>query len=725
MKKSLLLIAATSFLSLGAADIVIDRYGQFAKLNFPEKVTSDEQLKADIEADKAYYASFTPPKRTFWGGLPGSKEKYNLTATGFFHLEKVPALNNRELLVDPEGNLYFHIGMCSTQPGNEFTRVTGREQIYEWIPGEEGEFKPARLGVTASFYIANWIRKFGSFDRAQWQSVMLERCRQLGFNSHAAFTSIFGDNLKYGFAITPCIERFQSTQPFRKINEKFIDPFDEYNFPLLEKAFERVTKRYKGKPEVIGYYTENETFYTTVLSDLFRNTSGLKAKQKFADLMKERYNGDISAFNRNWKTQFKDFNDIVSNEVNATTTASSKDAADFEELFFETYYKLVKETLNKLSPGHLFLGERFLMGQTHNTAVMKAMGKYCDIFSINYYTAEFSHEDMERLYNICKRPLLLSEWSYGANTQGLYGVQTMDNQDERGKAYRRYAENAAASPYVIGHQYFALLDESNTGRGWENFDGERFNLGIVNVCDRPYKDFLKHVSIANNNTYDVIEGKVQPPALSSRKAIKAEKFVMPIGKVKANSVVDGDRAKYPGRPGTVISRSVEGKNVNSADIICGWDAEYFYILYTVPDSTPATNDHKRHICLGDGIEMFFGADLTTSGRMQQGDRQLLIRANQYAQPQYAWSVNGGDLKKALEPKRLCKISTDRKGWSMEVAVPWAELGITPAVGVKFRFDTAIVLSTDRIDERGDKLVWNGLEENYCCRDYWGTVVLED
>jgi hypothetical protein len=62
---------------------------------------------------------------------------------------------------------------------------------------------------------------------------------------------------------------------------------------------------------------------------------------------------------------------------------------------------------------------------------------------------------------------------------------------------------------------------------------------------------------------------------------------------------------------------------------------------------------------------------------------------------------------------------------MEVAVPWAELGITPAVGVKFRFDTAIVLSTDRIDERGDKLVWNGLEENYCCRDYWGTVVLED
>ena len=109
MKKILLFLAAASSLSLSAAGIVIDRYGQFKKLNFPEKVTSDAQLKADVEADKAYYVSFKRPERTFWGGLPGSKEKYGLKATGFFHLEKIKALNNREMLVDPEGNLYFHI----------------------------------------------------------------------------------------------------------------------------------------------------------------------------------------------------------------------------------------------------------------------------------------------------------------------------------------------------------------------------------------------------------------------------------------------------------------------------------------------------------------------------------------------------------------------------------------------------------------------------------------
>jgi hypothetical protein len=375
MRKSFLFLTVFAAVSLSAAEVIIDRYGQFKKLDFPGKVTDDAQLKADIEADKVYYASFKRPERTFWGGLPGSKEKYGLKATGFFHLEKIKALNNREMLVDPEGNLYFHIGMCSTQPGNEFTRVAGREQIYEWLPEEKGKFKPARLGVTASFYIANWIRKFGSFDRAQWQGVMLERCRQLGFNSHAAFTSIFGDNLKYGFAVTPCIERFQRLQPFRKVNEKFIDPFDEYNIPLLEKAFERTTKRYKGKPEVIGYYTENETFYTTVISDIFRCTKPMKVKQHLAVFMKERYKNDIAAFNKNWNSAFQSFNEIVTAELKANTPAANRDAAAFEELFFETYYKLVRNTLNKLSPGHLFLGERFLMGQTHNSAVMKAMGK--------------------------------------------------------------------------------------------------------------------------------------------------------------------------------------------------------------------------------------------------------------------------------------------------------------------------------------------------------------
>ena len=109
MKKTLLALSAASFLSLSAADIIIDRYGQFDKLNFPEKVTSDEQLKADIEADKAYYATFTPPKRTFWGGLPGSKEKYGLKATGFFPFREPLLFDLRCFVCAGQSFLFSHL----------------------------------------------------------------------------------------------------------------------------------------------------------------------------------------------------------------------------------------------------------------------------------------------------------------------------------------------------------------------------------------------------------------------------------------------------------------------------------------------------------------------------------------------------------------------------------------------------------------------------------------
>ncbi|MST98807.1 hypothetical protein FYJ85_17360 [Victivallaceae bacterium BBE-744-WT-12] len=705
--------------------VQIDRYGQFTHLNFPEKVTSDAQLKADIAADEAYYASFPLPERTFWGGLPGSREKYGLTATGFFHLEKVDKLGGRIVLVEPEGNLYFHIGMSVTQPGNEFTRFKGRENIYEWIPEAEGIFKPARTDVTVSFYLANYIRKFGSYDLAAWQRQMIERCRRWGFNSHGAFTSIFGNNADTGFAVTACLERYMKQAPFHLVSADFIDPFDPYNAGLLEKVFAQKMKKYIGKPELIGYYTENERFYSSVITDLLASEKSSPAKERFVSLMRDRYKNDIAAFNRNWQSSFASFDEVAAASLAANTPAANSDAAAFEEVFFDAFYKLLAGTLKKIDPDHLFLGERMLIGQTYNSAVIKAMGKYCDIFSINYYTDEFSHDEIKRLAELSGRPLLLSEWSYGSPEQGLFGVRNVENQEERGKAYSRYAENAAASPYVIGHQYFALLDESNTGRGWEDFNGERFNLGFVNVCDRPYKTFITHAAKSNNLTYDLIEGKATPPELSQAKAIRAEKYVLTVGKVKPGAKIDGNRAKYPGRPGEVLRRSVDGKTGNTADFICGWDENYLYILYTVPDTTPATNNHKRHVCLGDGIELFFGTDLTSTGRMQPGDRQLLVRATPGNDPGYLWCVNGATLHKAQVPLRLCRVSADGKSWSMELAVPWKELGIKPEAGVRLRFDTAVVLSTAQNDERGDKLVWNGLEENYCCRDFWGQMVLEN
>lgn len=710
--------------------VVLDRFGQFDKLEYADKIHSEEELRKDKEAHEKYYASFPKLDRTFWGGLPGSKEKYGLTATGFFHLEKIEALNGRTMLVDPEGNLYFHIAMSGIAPGNEATCVAGRENIYAELPAKDGEFRQAWLGRDAiSFYLVNYIRKYGSYNIETWQKQMVERCRAWGFNSFGVFMWIAGENDKLGFAITDCLERYASRKPFHLICPSFIDPFDEHNFPLLEEDFSEQTRRFRGNPALIGWYTENERFYNIVFPAILAKDQEIPAKRRFAEMMRERYHGDITKFNNAWKTNFVDFEAVASKPMKeAGTPDAEADQAAYEAFFFDAYYKLLSTTLRKVDPDHLYLGERMLVAQTYHEAAVRAMGKYCDVFSVNYYTDEYDPAEIERFAKSSGRPLMLSEWSFGSPEQGLFGCRNKANDEERGKAYSRYAENAAASSCVIGFQWMNLLDESNTGRGFNTTTGERFNMGFINVCDRPFKKLAAHAAASNAKLYDLVEGKAEPVPVSVSAANRAENRILGIGKVKPGIAVDALRTKYPERPGEVINRSVAGRNpsrADRADMICGWDEEYLYILLTVRDDTPASNTHNHPIWQGDAIEVFVGADPDAAGKMRPQDRQLAIRVNTEPTPDFGYDCNGSPVKDVPAPQSRVRVATDRRSYSIEIAFPWKAAGITPKVGMKFKFDVAINFSGEVNTEQSNKLIWNGLEENYFRRDLWGVGVLED
>ena len=54
-------------------------------------------------------------------------------------------------------------------------------------------------------------------------------------------------------------------------------------------------------------------------------------------------------------------------------------------------------------------------------------------------------------------------------------------------AYRYYVENAVADPSIVGAHWFEWVDEPSTGR----FDGENYNIGLVDVTDRPYRELLE------------------------------------------------------------------------------------------------------------------------------------------------------------------------------------------------------------------------------------------
>lgn len=334
---------------------------------------------------------------------------------------------------------------------------------------------------------------------------------------------------------------------------------------------------------------------------------------------------------------------------------------------------------------------------------------------------EFDKAWLDQLAAETGRPLILSEWSYGSAEQGQYGVINKKDQRERGLAYRRYAEHAAAHPAVVGVQWFAYLDQSVTGRWFQKYNGESMNIGLVNVADRPYKTFLAEVMKANCQIYDIMLGKSRPIALN--KISQAENKLIQVAKVTRKAVVDALFNEYPTRPSEPIRRQVEGKKPlpgEQGDFWCAWDEKNLYIYLIVNDRTPAQNRNQgKQLWIGDGIELFIGTDLKSRGGLRFSDRQLVVGAVP-GENRYQWynSVT------SLPIQTATVIAPDKRSYRMEIAVPWKELKVTPFKGLKLRFDLGIDFS-DGAAVRTNQLMWNGSRINNAARQDWGTAVLVD
>ena len=88
------------------------------------------------------------------------------------------------------------------------------------------------------------------------------------------------------------------------------------------------------------------------------------------------------------------------------------------------------------------------------------------------------------------------------------GLCQVKDQYNRGVAYRYYTENAFSHPAVIGAHWFQWSDQANTGRN----DGENYNIGIIDVTDRPYKEMVDAITMMHKNLYMIHSGE-KPPSI--------------------------------------------------------------------------------------------------------------------------------------------------------------------------------------------------------------------
>ncbi|WP_052362123.1 beta-galactosidase [Geminisphaera colitermitum] len=456
----------------------IDRFGQFVRRDYPGKITNEQQLRDDAASDAASLARLSRAPRDPWGGLPGSRQKHDLRATGYFRTDHA---GGRQVLVTPDGNVFFQLGVCCIGTNESMTLVRGRERIFEWLPPRQGKFAGAWFpddptGVV-SFYTANIVRKYDApWDEENESGRAVERLRAWGFNSAGAWSTLTRTMKNARFAGTPQLPlepwMAPGLRPMQGATRTY-DPFQPGVEEIIDRAFAKNVAPHASDPAIIGWFIENEVLYENIPKVVPAQKSDSPSKLRLVELLREKYDGAIDRFNAAWglgAAPFASFDELADTPLFATTPASAADMRDFMALFLETHYSRVERLFRKHAPNHLLLGSRWQPGTAASEQLVRIAARNTDVVSVNYYTDKIDPAFLRRIHEwSSQKPLLLSEWHYTAADQGLGGHQAVASQKERGMAYRNYVEKpprflsssaANGSPIPISRPRAAGLKDS-------------------------------------------------------------------------------------------------------------------------------------------------------------------------------------------------------------------------------------------------------------------------
>ena len=156
------------------------------------------------------------------------------------------------------------------------------------------------------------------------------------------------------------------------------------------------------------------------------------------------------------------------------------------------------------APGKLYLGCRF-KSLRNSDALWNAAAKWCDVISVNSYVNSVAVFG-EGNYAAPKfdRPILHSEFHFGTMHRGMFsaGLCPVGDQCARGRGFRHVVEGALRHPLFVGSHWFQYRDQPLVGRG----DGENYQVGFVDVCDRPYLQLSEAARIVGEGMYETRHG---------------------------------------------------------------------------------------------------------------------------------------------------------------------------------------------------------------------------
>ncbi|MDV9032041.1 beta-galactosidase [Pseudomonas sp. RAC1] len=529
---------------------LIDAYGQSTRSRWPEKIASDEQLKAaDVREQqqlKRWLGEREQQSLDLYGGVIAGPA---FEAQGFFRTEK---RDGRWYLVTPQGHAFYSLGVNAVAADGGRTYVAGRETMFKGLPAQ-GEALSAfygegnnddgnassqgrgfKQGRWFDFYAANLQRTYAkpctpvaesqgpadcaaaTLDATRWQTHSLDRLLAWGFNTLGNWSDpALGEAQRVPYTLPlSIVGDYASISTGMDWWGRMPDPFDPRFAMATERAVAIATRDHRDDPWLIGYFADNELAWAAPGDDpkaryglafgTLRLTTDVPAKRAFLKQLRDKYRNQ-EGLSKAWGIELKAW-ELMEDPgfeaplPNAEHPEIERDYQYFQQVFAQTYFKTISDALKWHAPNHLLLGGRYAISTPE---AVQACAEFCDVISFNFYTLKPQDGyDFARLAELDK-PVLVSEFQFGSRDRGPFwpGPLEVAREEDRGPAYGNFLKAALAQPMIVGAHWFQYLDQPASGR---LLDGENGHLGLVAITDVAYPGFVEAVRKSNRETLEEV-----------------------------------------------------------------------------------------------------------------------------------------------------------------------------------------------------------------------------
>ena len=382
------------------------------------------------EKTKTVRPAKNPDVRNSYGGFAGEK----VDSSGFFKLiEK----GRKWWLVDPEGCLFFSVGMNSVEP----ERVNA-SKASEWTE------QTHKLLTEAGF---NTIGRWSAPELFHRHKQKIPWCSTQGF-------------MKEYVKVRPK-NRGKGGYP-----KETIPVFDPEWPEFCQKFAEKKMRGTVDDPYLLGHFSDNELPFRP------------DALLKYLSLPEEDYGHQAALA---W---------LKENRISKGKADQAKVQAEFLEAVSKLYFETVSKAIKAVDPNHLYIGSR-LHGKTISEPVIKGAA-VCDVISINcYHHWVGDREQTKDWYKWSKRPFLVGEFyamkvkSKRTNADGA-GFRVLSHKDA-GEFYHTYTHSLLKEhPNCVGWHWFKYADTNDD-----------YQKGIVSQYGKPHEELLEAMEVLNSQVY--------------------------------------------------------------------------------------------------------------------------------------------------------------------------------------------------------------------------------